>query len=72
MYVYVYVYVLILRRVIASAYAAEEISIMVGDDQCVDDRGRSCTAGIRKSRMIHVPLRTIIMQDRYDDFLPEH
>mgnify|MGYP005684830089 CR=1 FL=1 len=55
-----------LRRVITSVYAAEDISIMKGDDQRVDDRGRSCTAGIHKSRTIRVSLHIIIMQDRHD------
>ena len=44
---YVYVYVLSLRRIIASIYAAGEISIMVGDEERVDDCVRSCTAGIQ-------------------------
>ena len=44
-YVYVYVYVLSLRRVVASTYVVGEISIMVADDQHVDYRGRSYTAG---------------------------
>ena len=48
LYVYVYVYVcmLNLRRVIASACAAGVISIMVGDNQRVNNRGQSCTAGV--------------------------
>ena len=55
-----------LRRVVASAYAAGKISSMVGDDQSVDDCGRSCTTGIRKSRTIRLSLHITIMQDRHD------
>ena len=45
---------------------------MVADDQRVDDRGRSCTDVVPKFRMIHVLRRTIIIQDRHDDFPPDH
>ena len=69
---YVYVYVLSLRRAIATAYVAGEISSMASDDQRFDDRGRSYTAEIREFHTIRVPFRTIITQDRNDDFLPVH
>ena len=47
-YVYVYIYacMLSLRCPKTSVYAIGEISRMVGDDQRVDDRVRSCTVGI--------------------------
>ena len=45
-YVYVYVCMLSLHRAIDSACVAGVISIMVGDDQRVDNRGRSCTTGM--------------------------
>ena len=37
-----------------------EIILMASDDRRVDDRDRSCAEGIRKSRMVLVPRRTII------------
>ena len=55
-----------LRRIVASAYAVEKRSSMVGDDLRVDDCGRSCTTGIRKSRTIRLSLHITIMQDRHD------
>ena len=59
-------------RAITSPYAAGAIGSMMGDNQRVDDRGQSCTARMRKSRTIRVPLYTISMQDQHDDFLPDH
>ena len=74
LYVYVYVYgcMLSLRRAIASVCAVGVINNMVGDNQRVEDRGQSCTAGYSRSRTIRVARHTIRMQVRYDSFLPDH
>ena len=45
---------------------------MVVDDRYVDDCGQIYTEEIRKSQTVRVLLRTIIMQDRHDDFIPNH
>ena len=70
--VYVYVYMLSLRRDKASAYVAGAINMIVGVDQRVAESSQSCTAGSIWSRTTRVHLTTICMQDRHDDFLPDH
>ena len=67
-----YVYVLSLRCAIVSAYVAGDISSMASDYQHFDDRDRNYTAEIREFHTIRVPFRTIIRQDKNDDFLPVH
>ena len=45
---------------------------MVGDDRRVDNRCRSCTKGIRKSRTLRVPRCKNIVHDEHDDFSYDH